>query len=147
MKNFSWILVLILCITNVYAQRWVELMNDPSVDFYTVKQAFEQEWGNRPYERGKGWKQYKRWEYFMEDRVYPSGKRPRPAQAWEEHQKFKNKYERVPSAASRAANWTALGPSNWNNTSGWNPGNGRINCIEQDPNICRRSIGWIMEKY
>ena len=134
MRNFSWIFILMLCISNIYAQRWVEMMNDPSVDFYTVKQAFEQEWGNRPYERGKGWKQYKRWEYFMEDRVYPSGKRPRPAQAWEEHLKFKNKYERVPSAASRAANWTALGPQNWTNSGGWNPGNGRINCVEQDPN-------------
>ncbi len=116
------------------AQRWVELMQDPNVDFYSVKQAFNQDWGNRPYERGKGWKQYKRWEYFMEDRSFPHGKRLRSAQAWEEYLKFKNRYDRVPTSASRSANWTSLGLNSWTNTSGWNPGNGRINCVEQDPN-------------
>jgi len=116
------------------AQQWVELMQDPSVNFYTVQQAFEQTWGNQPYTRGKGWKQYKRWEYFMEDRSFPHGKRPRPAQAWEAYQKFKALYDHVPTAASRAANWVPLGPGSWTGTGGWNPGNGRINCVAQDPN-------------
>ncbi len=131
------IFTLILSVLTSYqllAQRWVEMMNDPRVSFFDVQNAFNQEWGNRPYERGKGWKQYKRWEYFMEERTFPLGKRPRPSQAWEEHLKFKNKYDRISTAASRAANWTAIGPANWTNQSGWNPGNGRINCVEEDPN-------------
>jgi PKD repeat protein/photosystem II stability/assembly factor-like uncharacterized protein len=132
--HFFLFLILIFSVNNLSAQRWVELMNDQFTDFNTVKQAFEAEWGSRPYERGKGWKQYRRWEYFMEDRTFPHGKRPRPEQAWEEHLKFKNRYDRVPTSASRSANWAPLGPANWNNTSGWNPGNGRINCVEQDPN-------------
>lgn len=85
--------LLLLCLTSwgssLFAQTWVELLEDPEVNFNQVQQAFESQWGNRPYERGKGWKQYKRWEFFMEDRSFPHGKRPRPNKAWEEHLAFK----------------------------------------------------------
>ena len=70
------------------AQEWVELMDDPSVNFDEVKTAFQQAWGNAPYVRGKGYKQYKRWENYMEERTFPHGKRPKPNQAWEEHYKY-----------------------------------------------------------
>lgn len=130
--------LLLLCLTSwgssLFAQTWVELLEDPEVNFNQVQQAFESQWGNRPYERGKGWKQYKRWEFFMEDRSFPHGKRPRPNKAWEEHLAFKNKYRQGQNWGSRSANWQPLGPNNWTNQTGWNPGNGRINCTATDPN-------------
>ena len=36
------------------------------------------------YEKGKGWKQYKRWENFIEKRVYPDGE-IRPEILYEEY--------------------------------------------------------------
>jgi len=81
-KIYYSLLFSFLFLGHANAQRWVQMLEDPTVNFYDVKSAFNQEWGNRPYIRGRGWKQYKRWEYFMESRTFPHGKRPRPAQAW-----------------------------------------------------------------
>lgn len=130
---YNLLLIILLFNQDAISQRWVEMMQDPTVDFYTVQRTFNQEWGNRPYERGKGWKQYKRWEYFMEDRVFPHGKRPRTSVAWEEYEKFKAVYEKESASTKRNANWTPLGPVTWTNTTGYNPGNGRINCVAVDP--------------
>lgn len=133
-QHFFLCLACIFGLQPIFAQQWVDLMHDPSVNFHDVKQAFDQAWGNQPYVRGKGYKQYKRWEYFMEERTFPHGKRPRPNQAWEEHYKFQSTHRAAESFAARAANWQPLGPENWTNTTGWNPGNGRINCVAEDPN-------------
>lgn len=130
------IMIFLLCMglfANANSQQWVEMMEDPNVNFYAVQQAFNQAWGNQPYIRGKGWKQYKRWEYFMEERSFPHGKRPRPEQAWDEHYRFQSRYRSSQTFGARAANWTPLGPASWTNTTGWNPGNGRINCVAQHP--------------
>ncbi len=58
---------------------WIEQMRDPSVNFYTVQKSFEKYWENREIEKGKGYKQFKRWETFMEPRVFPDGVRPNPS--------------------------------------------------------------------
>ncbi|MFI5204534.1 MAG: hypothetical protein ACHQF2_08575, partial [Flavobacteriales bacterium] len=45
---------------------WFEMMADPGVNFYTVKSAFNSYFATQDStEKGKGWKQYKRWEWFM----------------------------------------------------------------------------------
>lgn len=106
-------------------------MNDSKTDFYEVQNFFNQAWGNQPYKRGNGWKQFKRWEAFMEPRVHPSGKRPPAYMAWQEHFDFKRKYPR--SSVLRAGNWQPLGPDSWQTIS-YNPGNGRVNVVAQDPN-------------
>lgn len=113
------------------SQSWVKLMYDSKANFYDVQAAFEQQWGNQPYKRGNGWKQFKRWEAFMEPRVYPSGHRLPSYKAWEEHQAFRRTYPNP--AGFRAGNWTSLGPDAWQTVS-YNPGNGRINAVLQDPN-------------
>jgi len=56
-------------------QHWSDMMTDPSVNFYEVQAAFNEYWEGKEIEKGKGYKQFKRWEYFMEQRVYPSGER------------------------------------------------------------------------
>jgi hypothetical protein len=49
------------------------MMQDPNVNFYETQRAFNNFWENKDIEKGKGWKQFKRWENFMEPRVYPDG--------------------------------------------------------------------------
>jgi hypothetical protein len=41
---------------------WLDLMNDPEVNFYDVVDAFETEWDGKTIQKGRGWKQFKRWE-------------------------------------------------------------------------------------
>ena len=103
----SLVLLLFLVPSTLFAQQWVDFMLDPSVNFYTVQQAFETEWNGRTYERGQGWKQFRRWEWLMEPRVYPTGQRFSPTQAFEERKDF----ERLFGNSDRSSNWQPLGPS------------------------------------
>ena len=57
----------------LFSQLWVEKMQDPSNNFYDIQKEFNNYWENRNIAKGKGWKQFKRWENFIEPRVYPSG--------------------------------------------------------------------------
>ena len=77
---FSFILIMIFS-ASLFSQEadWIDQMQDPSVNFYTVQQNFDKYWEGREVEKGKGWKQYKRWEAFMEPRVFPTGERPNPS--------------------------------------------------------------------
>lgn len=111
------------------AQRWIE-MAETATNFYTVQDSFYKEWEGRDYEKGKGYKQFKRWEWFMEPRVYPTGKFPNPTQAWKEAEAFNNAQG---AESSSGGTWTPVGPSNWVDGAGWNAGNGRINVVVQDP--------------
>ena len=51
---------------------------DPEANFHQVREAFLSHWQGQPYERSKGYKVFKRWEWWMEPRVSPTGQRPEP---------------------------------------------------------------------
>lgn len=127
MKIFITTLIL-LSVQICSAQQWVELMQDGHTNFYTVKQSFEQEWAGKSYTKGQGWKQYKRWEWFMEDRTFPTGNRFNVKALYQEREEFMRHY----GTPSRSANWQPLGPFEWQTTS-YNPGLGRVNVITEDP--------------
>lgn len=122
----------ILFCSSLHAQSWVDQMQNRSANFYDVQQDFNSSWGNKPYVRGNGWKQYKRWEHFWEPRVFPHGVRPPENYIWKEHLKFSRTFP-TNSSGARNANWTPMGPYSWT-TSSYNPGIGRINAIAEDPN-------------
>jgi hypothetical protein len=48
-------------------------MQDSTENFYSIQQEFNNYWQNKTYERGKGYKAFRRWEWFTAPRVYPSG--------------------------------------------------------------------------
>lgn len=126
------LLTLILFSFGLHSQEWIKKMQDPSVNFYEVQKAFNQEFEGKSYERGKGMKQYWRWAHFMEQRVYPSGERIKPAAAFLETQKFKRENKQKLNR-SKSANWQGLGPTSLM-VSGPSPGLGRVNFIVVDPN-------------
>ncbi|MFQ5335089.1 MAG: WD40/YVTN/BNR-like repeat-containing protein, partial [Flavobacteriales bacterium] len=116
------------------AQQWVEMMNDPDVNFYDVQSEFNKYFSGKTRQRGDGWKPFKRWEYFMEPRVFPTGERPDPGQVWKEMMRYKSqRSQQSGNQLQGPANWQPMGPTSWTNTSGWNPGLGRINGITVDP--------------
>ena len=117
------------------AQEWVRMMEDPDANFYDIQREFNAYWEGKTVEKGRGWKQFKRWEYFMEPRVFPSGKLPAPDQSAQAFRAYMRSY-RAGAAAQQTdySDWTPLGPSSWQNSgSGYNPGIGRINCSAVDP--------------
>ncbi len=102
---------------------WVEQMNDPSVNFYTIQQNFENYWKENTIEKGKGWKQFKRWEAFTETRVYPDGERPSASIMMQAFQQMQA------AGTGNFGQWKPLGPFNGNTIDGI----GRINRIAFDP--------------
>ncbi|MCX6248951.1 MAG: PKD domain-containing protein [Bacteroidetes bacterium] len=84
---------------------WVQMMQDPNVNFFKVQRAFNIYWQNRPITKGCGWKVFKRWEYMMQSRVLPNGDRPAPELAEKSYEDFLKSY------TSTNGNWISLGPA------------------------------------
>ena len=94
------------------------MMTDTNANFYDIVKEFDTYWKDRPYEKGKGYKAFKRWQWFAEPRVFPSGnlKFASRGYALEKYQEFLNENSRLEetsnnlSSAASVANWTPLGP-------------------------------------
>ena len=137
MKNLL-LPAIIICLFsggNIYGQPWMKtsgLKSAKELNFYDIQNSFNAYWKDKPIERSKGYNPFKRWEYFMEPRVYPSGIFPNTI-IWDEIQK-KESAEKAYMAAS--ADWVFMGPDDTpryftnNNLKG---GSGRINCIAFHP--------------
>ncbi|MGZ4089520.1 MAG: WD40/YVTN/BNR-like repeat-containing protein, partial [Bacteroidia bacterium] len=117
MKKIISFLTILVFASSVNAQKWTEMMVDPNANFYDIVKEFDSYWKDRPYERGKGYKAFKRWQWFTEPRVYPTGdmKYASRGYALEKYNEFLNSnsgFKQLSSAAISAtmANWAPLGP-------------------------------------
>ncbi len=95
-------------VQNLSAQAWLKDLESKKAsttkgEFYQIQDAFNNYWEGKEIEKGKGWKQFRRWEQFMEPRVYPSGNLNLPG--------ILPEVERIRSSSSLGANWESLGPS------------------------------------
>ncbi|MCB9309675.1 MAG: hypothetical protein H6567_06440 [Lewinellaceae bacterium] len=113
----------------VYSQQWVpdlELKGD-SLNFFEIQQAFNNFYKDKDLENTKGWKQFKRWEWYWEDRVDKDGNFPPAGKCLEEF----NQYLRAHRTGKRLpSNWISLGPGS---SGGGYAGHGRINSIGFHP--------------
>jgi len=171
--KFLFIFTFILFCYSVNAQPWMQppyLQIKSSADsskltnFYEIQKAFQKyekdqlavekekpkkEENDRAKEEGEdegkcpGYSQYKRWEWFMEPRVFPTGDISLPSRNWEEFQKYLDSNKILNRKSNRSTqsltgNWTPLGPftipANIN-------GIGRINFIRFDPT--NSNIIWV----
>ena len=115
----------------MHSQVWIDKMQDPSNNFYDTQREFEEYWSNKVIEKGKGWKQFKRWENFIKPRVYPNGIQY-PEILMEEYsnlQEVNNQYLMNPPNI-----WEQVGPDDVPLTgSGTKRGIGRVNSIAFHP--------------
>ncbi len=106
-------------------------------NFYDIQADFNKYWEGRkitpktPRDERAGWKQFKRWEWFWEQRVTPSGVFPKPSHTMEEYLKYRASKQEGKSDRKQAGDWVHLGPST---ASGGYEGLGRLNCVVEDPN-------------
>lgn len=139
-----------------YSQVTSPFQEKPAANFYDIQRDFysnpaiqkiekelseninaKKKQGSSGLEEGElgPWLKFKRWEYFMEPRVYPTGKFFNPSIAWNNYNAFLKT-----SAASHKkeqddlfeGNWTSLNPVSIDGDNGI--GAGRINCVRFDPN-------------
>jgi hypothetical protein len=120
MKNNLLAVLLILTCT-FYAQEWVTKMQDPKGNFYDVKASFDEYWKTHDKtEKGKGYKVFKRWEHFVESRVYPSGDLSLLGLTAKNYETFLNNYQTPTNSPGKqlggnnnliaSATWTPIGP-------------------------------------
>jgi PKD repeat protein len=80
-----------------------------------------------------GYELYKRWEYYMEPRVYPSGDKTLASRAYEEYELFRSQHtyqnRQSNNNSVQSSTWAALGP--FGDPTGGNAG--RINAVRFDP--------------
>lgn len=137
LKIFSFLFFLFTQFT-LQSQQWVDKMQDTTQNFYSIQQEFNAYWQNKPYERGKGYKAFRRWEWFTGPRVYPSGnlKYASRSKAMEEFQNYLTQNPLIAKkikskiSSSTSGNWTPLGPYG----SPINGDAGRITFIRFMPN-------------
>jgi photosystem II stability/assembly factor-like uncharacterized protein len=114
MKKSILSLIIVFAINSLFAQKdWRELMQDPNANFYDVKKAAELYWSTHDQdEKGSGYKPYKRWENFMEPRVYPSGKMYLASQTWQNYEEFtqNNSTAKQGNNLIASSTWTPIGP-------------------------------------
>ncbi len=130
--------------TSLKSQEWVRMMQDTSANFYDIVKEFDAYWKDRPYERGHGYNAFRRWQWFVEPRVYPSGNMKTSGRnyAMEQYNKYMEEISSSKQISSNnfsavsatVSNWIPLGP--FGNAMGAGSGGeaGRIQCIAYLPN-------------
>ena len=110
------------------AQPWAEVSSTVTPNFYRMKTSGDAVLNAVKSQKGKGFKAFKRWEKYWDQRVFPDGTFP-PANLvqknWELYQ-----FEKSLSALIPGSSWTSLGP---NSSSGGYAGIGRINRLAFHP--------------
>jgi photosystem II stability/assembly factor-like uncharacterized protein len=116
---------------------WVDLKENSNATFKEIQTAFHENWDGKEYERGKGYKQYYRWEAFWENRLMPDGSFPNFSIGYNNYQEYKKQHDfsfSLKSSGTSQSNWLPLGPFNVASTQSVSPGMGRVNVVVQDPN-------------
>jgi PKD repeat protein len=109
---------------------WVQKMMSPNGNFYEIQDQFYEDWDGYEYTKGKGWKQFHRWEWFWKTRVLPDGSFPDFNRRWDE---IKEHQTLSKGMNNFGGDWQPIGPFNWQNTGSWSPGQGRVNFIKEHP--------------
>ena len=129
------ITILLAGIQNNNAQEYLKMMESET---YTVQEIIdngEAYFAERDQGKGSGYIQFKRWEYNAKRLMNEAGYLPRTEAILAEIENY-NAYLNTSSATRQSLtdNWEELGPQDWNATTSWNPGVGRITGIAIDQN-------------
>jgi len=133
-RSFS-ICILSILIFNMTAsaQHWAAQIKTSSPSFKEIQAAFYDYWKDKTIEKGKGYKPFKRWEWYWEQRIGKDGQFPPPDILLTEYNKYKEQQaaKNITSPLSNAT-WAFMGP---NTSAGGYHGIGRISCIAFHPTI------------
>lgn len=129
MKSLFTLLSVLIFSFAVYAQqrKWTDV-RDYSNNFFEIKDAFNENFKGVDLTTVKGWKPFKRWEYYYESRTYPHGDLSIFRNAMVE---FSRQLQRnTISSRTNASNWLFIGPDIIPSNGG---GAGRINHVKPIP--------------
>lgn len=119
-----------LCMPFGRSQDIIDLMNQENVQLEMVQEQANLYFSEVGKGKGSGYKLFKRWEHHARTRLQPDGSVMSAENM--SHILMENRPMDGPKAIS-ASDWEELGPVAWTNTSGYNPGVGRITTIAIEP--------------
>ncbi len=143
MKTFNYLIIFILIPLLSSAQPWMDLIpkeKQSQANFYEIQQAFNTYWNGRQIVKHTGYKQFKRWETYMQNRVDETGFIP-AEKYWKAMLQVSNDKK---NARNDISNWQEFGPHyvpKIQNQPDKRTGIGRIDCIAFDPND--ENIIWV----
>ncbi|TAL68643.1 MAG: T9SS type A sorting domain-containing protein [Bacteroidetes bacterium] len=125
----------VFAVSNLLSQGWQENIKDPA-NFYSIREAFLERINSdkiemtlkKAGEEGEE-EQFRRFEFMLEPRVYPTGKFPRPTILLDEWNKFKA-LNQTGLDTITGGNWTPLESPSGFPYEGYS---GRLNCIAFHP--------------
>lgn len=138
MKNYLLLLIFLLGYQMLHGQEWLTLFNSPDATFQEIEEAYLKHFSTHERARGTGYKHFERWAYFNRQDLNPDGSLPALGQKLNSFKAFQEIASKEVHSDRSENVWSPLGPDNWRNTTGWNPGIGRVNEIAvhpQNPNI------------
>lgn len=102
-----------------------------TTNYFEIKKAYEKVWQGIPEEKRKGWKQFKRWEYFWDYRVDKNGEFPDVSKLIIDPPSLKKGGD---SKLTSENEWELIGPVG-NPQKGYlsSPGIGRVNVLRIHP--------------
>lgn len=140
---FKMILVLfIFAGQNATSQSWqkdvYEKTKGQENNFYVVQEAFNNYWADKTPAKGDGYKQFRRWEWYWEQRVNKDGSFPANNVVVKEWTNYLKTHNDTLKAPGSTGNWAPKGPST---SAGGYAGLGRINCMAFHPT--NEDIFWV----
>jgi photosystem II stability/assembly factor-like uncharacterized protein len=125
---------ILLSSLTIQSQEYLEMIEAETFTVQEIINNAETYFETKDKGRGSGYVQFKRWEYNATRLMNENGMLPSITETLTEVETF-NAYLNETSGNRQPLNdnWEELGPSDWNATTSWNPGVGRITSIAIDP--------------
>lgn len=118
MKKNIFLIALVFIVSNTFSQKWVEMASEPNANLYEIQKEFYDFFKDKDITvKSTGYKAFKRWEYFVRPRVYPTGNLSVLSQTAKNYADFlikenienaNNKFSSTSSVMSTT--WTSVGP-------------------------------------
>ncbi len=139
MKRISILLIFAIVIININltANNQVnQILSKSDANFYEVQSTLNDYYNSEDASVRKGWKQFKRWEYFWGQRTFPNGIFPNGLDIYQEYQNWEkvNNNKSLDNQIQAKHTWTSIGPfesPDSDNTR--EQGIGRVNIVRFNP--------------
>jgi photosystem II stability/assembly factor-like uncharacterized protein len=134
-KIYCFVLLIFIPAFYGFNQPWMKNISnlkslDDSASFINIRKAFNDYWKDRVVEKGHGFNPFRRWEWFMEQRIWGEWKIPNHI-LWQESEKK----QQLRKTKSSEGNWSLIGPVESSRYIDTDEvlGSGRIDCIAFHP--------------
>ena len=132
-RKLLMLLPIFIGMTTVSSQEYIEMIEAGTFTVEEIIDNGEAYFADRDKGKGTGYTQFKRWEYMAKRTMNEHGRLSAFTDVLTEVESF-NAYlnETSETRQSLTDNWVDMGPDDWNQTSAWSPGVGRITGLAID---------------